>query len=259
MDHEAMAQIVLYNPWARGHSWTEFHSNHMAGHPTLGPAVVASWKSFYDRGKVLMDRRKAQVASAVKKSGNDDEEKPSDFEKAVDDAIELAGGQEEPQKKKIKIDQATIDIREAAMDTENQRKVEKAKEPPASARRPSRNIIGDALAASIDLRKEAQARKDQEREQERQEREQERKEREREREHERKERERERKEREQEREQERKEEREIRMRELDLKERNMNLRERDIALREQQEKAVQAQSAAMLNAISTLVDKVKRD
>nr|KAG5697802.1 hypothetical protein BaRGS_016064 [Batillaria attramentaria] len=57
------------------------------------------------------------------RSGNDDEEKPSDFAKAVDDAIELAGGQEEPQKKKIKIDQATIDIREAAMDTENQRKV----------------------------------------------------------------------------------------------------------------------------------------
>ncbi|KAK7484627.1 hypothetical protein BaRGS_00024153 [Batillaria attramentaria] len=63
--------------------------------------------------------------AVLDRSGNDDEEKPSDFAKAVDDAIELAGGQEEPQKKKIKIDQATIDIREAAMDTENQRKVGK--------------------------------------------------------------------------------------------------------------------------------------
>lgn len=54
------------------------------------------------------------------RSGNDDVKDPTDYQKAVDDAIELAGGQEQSEKKKVKLDQAAVDIRVAAMETEVQ-------------------------------------------------------------------------------------------------------------------------------------------
>ena len=47
---------------------------------------------------------------------------PSDYEKALDDACEMAvGAQDEPPEKKKKVEKAEVDVREAAMTTEGEK------------------------------------------------------------------------------------------------------------------------------------------
>ena len=61
MDKELMSQVVLYNPWTKGHSWTGLQGR-LTDNTLLGPAVVASWKSLFDHTKTLMANRRSQVA-----------------------------------------------------------------------------------------------------------------------------------------------------------------------------------------------------
>ena len=57
MDHDLMDEVVMYNPFKKGHSWESMRRT-MDEHPTLS---MLSSKSLRDSALLLMDHRKGVV------------------------------------------------------------------------------------------------------------------------------------------------------------------------------------------------------